>query len=385
MLSGESNILRLNGVSYGQGSSFPVTVEFKVPPAAERQTGTPITLRIKAPNTAAPDLTLALSGATQRGDTTNYRIDFDAKILSGANFAILPTDKITCAYSRQAIMTPKDQEALGCSLKRNEPSTDGLFNFGFFPSDASRLQYREATLTAFEALTGKKWSPQLPPTISSSTTSQAPNAPATPAAKTVLSTDPKAIFGMMVGTPRPAMTFCPDDLTHLPADIPLCRSQAGTQFAALLSALKSEPNVLDHEKMGLTLISVFANSRVFDTRFTDNVQVYVDAANVMQRIKVSPRLVADREVMSMLTMKYGQPGKQTLTTWTSPQGGVVSKTPNYFWTFPNVLIDYYSRDTTIADKLSTAGGIDVYTPAYVRLAEEYQKRRGAPAPGKNGM
>jgi len=50
-----------------------------------------------------------------------------------------------------------------------------------------------------------------------------------------------------------------------------------------------------------------------------------------------------------------------------------------------MFVDYFTRDTTILNKLSPMGGIDVYTPTYVRLADEYQKRRGAPAPGKKSM
>lgn len=64
---------------------------------------------------------------------------------------------------------------------------------------------------------------------------------------------------------------------------------------------------------------------------------------------------------------------------------MVSQTPNYFWSFQNMFVDYFTRDTTILNKLSPMGGIDVYTPTYVRLADEYQKRRGAPAPGKKSM
>ncbi|MBM3759677.1 MAG: hypothetical protein FJW36_05465 [Acidobacteria bacterium] len=104
----------------------------------------------------------------------------------------------------------------------------------------------------------------------------------------------------------------------MPMEVPLRSSEDGASIAGFFGALKSEPNVIDHEKMGLKMISVFVNGRVFDTKFTDNVLVYVDGANVMQRIKVTTRMVADQEVMSMLTMKYGQPSKQTLTTWTSP-------------------------------------------------------------------
>lgn len=206
-------------------------------------------------------------------------------------------------------------------------------------------------------------------------------APPVPATK--LSSDPKAIFGLLAGAQLPAIPRCPsEDTTQMPMEMPLCHSLAGAQFAALLSTLKTDPNAIDHQKMGLSSLSVFVNAQVFDTKFTDNVLVFLDTANIIQRIKFQTRLVSDRDVMSMLTMKFGQPARQSTTDWTSPQGGIVARTPNYFWTFPNLLVDYFTRDTAILDKLSTAGGIDVYTPAYVRLAEEFQKRRGAPPPGK---
>jgi hypothetical protein len=338
-LEGQCKLLRFNALNLTQSCNPPVTLQVPNRVAAGQGESPRLFIPVLP---GAPSVWLYLSNPQPATDgTVRWTV-------TGVNSTQADANSV-CAVSPAEIL---------CRGTAGGPS--GLFALNF-------------TLTSDPAAIAALRVGSKPPT----------NAAPAPSAKTVLSTDPKAIFGMMVGTQRPAIPFCPTDYnTPMPADMPLCRSEAGAQFAGLLGTLKSEPNVIDHEKMGLTMLAVFVNRQVFDTKFTDNVLVYVDAANVIQRIKVSTTMASDRDVMSMLTMKFGQPGKQTLTTWTSPQGGVVSRTPNYFWSFPNVLVDYYSRDTTILNKLSTAGGIDVYTPAYVRLADEYQKRRGAPPPGK---
>lgn len=399
IVSGQCGSFRLDGAILLTGAACPNALDIYLPSNAERQAGKRATVRIQAPAPNAPALTLEIVQATQIGPLETI---FGVRFEGGAKAPQpAPGHVLSCTYSRVNNRTGQLEEGLNCSLNRVNNAAGlvpNLFNFEMAADAATKDRFAGVMAGAFEMLNpGKKFqqSPNAPVVVSAL---QAPAGAAAPAAKSVpapaansaastnsaASNDPKAIFGFLAGTPRPAMPRCRDDdydNTMMPLEIPFCYSQGGSELSAFFGGLQEELSADDFEKMGLTVATVFVNGKVYDTKFTDNVTLYLDRANVIQRIKVTTRLVADADVISMLTNKYGKPGKQTMTTWTNP----ASRTPNYFWNFPNLAVDYYSRDINILNSKSPLGAIHVYTPAYSRMLADYQKRRGAPAPGKKGI
>ena len=216
--------------------------------------------------------------------------------------------------------------------------------------------------------------------------------PAAPSAEPYKpSSDPKAIFGLMVGKPGPAtLPKCRyKDLLSPPTFAPnqaYCFSEEGTGLEALLGGLKEDLTINDYQGLGLLPMSININEAMYDTSITQNVTIFKDRDNIIQRVKITTFLVSHQDIMSMLMKKYGKPAKEDWTIWSNRQTGAeVERTPNYFWDFPGISVDYISRATGLLNGNSLTGSIDVYTATYSRMINEYLKKRDAPPPGRKPM
>lgn len=224
--------------------------------------------------------------------------------------------------------------------------------------------------------------------------SAANSKPATPAATAEPfkpSTDPKAIFGLMVGTRRPMTlpvckhkdafsrpTFAPDQA--------YCFSELGTGLNALVGGLKESLTMDDYQKLGILPMEIIINEQIYDIRIAETVTIFSDKNNIIQRVKVVTFLVSHDDIMKMLTGKYGKPAKEDWTPWTNRQtGAVIDRTPNYYWDFPEIFVDYVSRTASLLNTPTGQGNIDVYTEAYTRMVSNYLKQRDGPAPGRKPM
>jgi len=362
----------VNGVNYPQSYPCMGALEVTVPAPADRRTGAPTTLTIKSTNAEAPVVTLTLASAANASNRSNERIEFQVKSISGAALALTPADKFTCLHTRGPLTALSPVAELDCAVSR-----PGLFRFRFFPN-TNTFAYQQSSVAMYEALTGQPFS-----TLPANAAPPAPAGPPSsdaPAAPIQVSSDPKAIFGLLAGTRMPTLPFCRDNSEVLmDARVPLCRSRAGSELAAFFGALKEEFTPADWDKMGLATLTVFVNPQIYDTKVSDNVILLVDRAGIIQRMRFSTRLVADGHVLSVLTNKYGPPHRQAATTWTNRQtGAVLSRTPNYFWNFSNLSVDYFTRDTNLLNSASPLGGIYIHTPVFSAIVAGYQKRRGAP-------
>jgi hypothetical protein len=205
------------------------------------------------------------------------------------------------------------------------------------------------------------------------------------------SNDPKAIFGLMVGKPGPkTLPHCKyKDAFSLPTFAPnqlYCLSEVGTGLNALLGGLKEDLAMNDYQQLGIAPISIGINDQVYDTRITENVTVFFDRNSVILRVKIDTFLVSHDDVLKMLLNKYGKATKEGWSTWTNPQTGAeVDRTPNYYWDFPGIFVDYISRTANLFNTKTPKGSIDVFTAEYSRMVGDYLKKRDAPPPGRKPM
>lgn len=378
----------------------PGTIEFSIPSEAELKSGKRPMIRIpyagkhqlwelgepkSIPNSSA----VVINAATVDGEPAqgrcaaqtrdSFTVSFDCNSLVAARGAA-GSDAFEVIYSN----APNGGTASGSPLELLDYVAGVSVLLGGKPP-------QRAAATQSAAPPSAKPAPAVAPRSDNASSAQNKPAPAAAADPFKPSTDPKAIFGLMVGKPRPmTLPVCKyKDAFSKPAFAAnqlYCVNEIGTGLNALLGGLKEDLTLNDYQQLGIAPIAIDINEQIYDTRITESVTIFFDRNDVIQRVRIVTFLVSHDDVLKMLIAKYGKPAKEDWTIWSNRQTGAeVDRTPNYFWDFPGISVDYISRAADLLNAKTPTGSIDVYTAAYSRSVSDYLKRRDAPPEGRKPM
>lgn len=201
------------------------------------------------------------------------------------------------------------------------------------------------------------------------------------------------IFGIPLGhKPAGKPQLC-GNVSKKSADAPYCIEELTTGLNFLVDeigkGLGAEPDL--YEQLGLKQVNLWLNENTFDTSIFPRlrpgdpattlslVAVTFDKKKIVQQIIIKTRFGVHKQVMEMLSRKFGKPTDQGIAEWTDTQtGAVVAKMPRASWIYPDVIVEYESRSpdqTNNSQDQDYLGRIVISTPS---IAQQI-KAKSAPA------
>lgn len=202
--------------------------------------------------------------------------------------------------------------------------------------------------------------------------------------------DPRAIFGLLVGAPLPPRIFkCNEnfrsDAPLVPAGKPYCLSMLATGLEALVGFF-NDMDGSDYRKIGIYSATLGINDQIYDTRLAQGVNVYIDKQEMLHMLTVRTWAWQYNEVLAMLVKKYGRATRQSTAQWVNRQTGqVVGTSPNYVWNLAGLIVEYQSQVAGILNDRTATGMITIYTPDLARRVQAYIAQRDGPDPRRKPM
>lgn len=202
--------------------------------------------------------------------------------------------------------------------------------------------------------------------------------------------NPRAIFGLLVGAPLPPRILkCNENLRSdaplVPAGRPYCLSMLATGLEALVGYF-DDMDASDYRKIGIHFGTLGINDQIYDTRLAQGVTVYIDKAETLHMLMVRTWAWQYKDVLAMLTNKYGRPTRQSTAQWVNRQTGqVVGTSPNYVWNVSGLIVEYQSQVAGLLNDRTATGQITIYTPDLARRVQAYIAQRDGPDPRRKPM